>query len=230
VCAATAAGDVYCWGSNNVGESGGTAGTSVRIPAKVSGAAGVVSLGTSVSSSFAVERDGGVLWWGEDQLVGLSSTAQPFPMTEPAKSVTSNWWHACAVLKSGHLECWGRAMEGQLGFDAGSPGTLRGQVPGLSDVIDACAGMKHTCAVITDGGVLCWGDNTYGQLGTGNYAPSPAPLKVDMLPAAHAVACHERETCAATVQGVYCWGDNAAGQLGSATPPGTTSPLLVPVP
>lgn len=229
VCA-VADGGVLCWGSNYSSESGGPANNLTRIPTAIAGATNVRSISGGSSTTFAVLDDGGVLVWGYDLTTASSPAPRPLHLSGAARAMTVNWYHACAVLQSGALECFGRAFEGQLGFDAGSTFLLHGQVPGVRDVVAACAGMKHSCAVFGDGGVACWGDNTWGQLGTGNYSPSPGPAPVVNVPPTVAISCEEKVTCAVTTQGLYCWGDNSMGQFGTPTPPSSNQPVRVPVP
>jgi alpha-tubulin suppressor-like RCC1 family protein len=228
-CGATAGGQVSCWGSSAYGECGVSAST-VRTPSPVAGISGVVALRAGSRSTWVVLGDGGVSLWGYDLLAVNDSAPTHFPLSEAATAVTANIAHACALLRSGRVECWGRVREGALGFDGGTDLYSQGVVTGLSGALTVCAGKAHSCASFGDGGVACWGDNTWGQLGTGNYAPSLGPVPVQSLPEASSVACGDKVSCAVTTDGVYCWGDNQEQQLGSVTPPGTTRPLRVPLP
>ena len=177
--------------------------------------------------------DGGAMVWGWDQAGVLSEVARPFQFLSAARqiSLSPSGNHACATLKNGRVQCWGRATEGQLGFDAGSTDFLLGLVPGLGDAVNVCTGYEFSCAVQGDGGTQCWGDNTSGQLGRGSYGGNPSRAPVVDLPAATAVFCDDKYACAVTrIDGVQCWGDNAVGQFGMATPVTSTRPVRIPVP
>lgn len=92
--------------------------------------------------------------------------------------------HACALLESGRVACWGVNERGALG-----DGTTRApasplhavMVEGLDGVAEVAVGDNFTCARKTDGTVWCWGENERGQLGSGTFALSPRPVRVPDL-------------------------------------------------
>ncbi len=59
--------------------------------------------------------------------------------------------HACAVLESGGLLCWGLNDSEQAS-------------PPDYEYITVASGWRHTCAVVKQDGVVCWGGNTKSQL------------------------------------------------------------------
>ena len=79
-----------------------------------------------------------------------------------AAAVTVGRSHACALLDSGAVECWGRNSEGQTNAPAGNFSAVS-------------AGGWHTCGLRETGAVECWGWNEYGQ------ADVPAWLRESML-------------------------------------------------
>ncbi len=104
-----------------------------------------------------------------------------------AQAVTVGDHHACALLDSGAIECWGRNYYGQ----ADAPG---GSFSAVS------AGGRHTCGLRTSGAVECWGDNYYGQ------ADAPGG-------SFSAVSAGDWHTCGLRTSGaVECWGNNDSGQ------------------
>jgi len=144
------------------------------------------------------------------------------PGLEGSLQVSAGDSHACALLQSGELRCWGKNDRGQLG--AGSSSPAQSSVPlavtGLAEEIFTveCGG-QHTCAVTQTGGILCWGLNAMGQLGDGTVEDSPAPVNVPgMAPFGDFVAAGLKHTCMIhRTAGPKCWGSNEEGQLGTGS-------------
>jgi alpha-tubulin suppressor-like RCC1 family protein len=80
--------------------------------------------------------------------------------------------HACALLVTGEIACWGRNRSGQLGDGTTTDRNTPVMVPGLSGVAGLATGHAHTCAFLQDQSVYCWGSNADGQLGVDNNRPS----------------------------------------------------------
>jgi alpha-tubulin suppressor-like RCC1 family protein len=82
--------------------------------------------------------------------------------------------------------------------------------------------------VIKGGGVRCWGAADFGQLGDGTKNESAAPVSVQGVTDAVAVALGSLHSCALLAGGgAKCWGRNDGGQLGVATPAESASPVAV---
>ena len=93
-----------------------------------------------------------------------------------ASFITSGLTHNCVLTAAGGIKCWGRGLEGQLGYGK-TQNVGDDELPdavGLVDVggpaVSIAAGGNHTCALLVDGTLRCWGDGAYGVLGTGNTA------------------------------------------------------------
>lgn len=140
--------------------------------------------------------------------------------------------HACAVLSTRELFCWGANGHGQLGngnnLDSSSPvkinvANVAGvSVGGLADDKD----MAHSCALSGGGDVFCWGANGSGQLGTGDTQDVNLPLLTPVLSSAKAIAAGGVFTCAIQMNdGVACWGANAANELGNGTGTASSTPI-----
>ncbi|MFK7872198.1 MAG: RCC1 domain-containing protein [Oligoflexales bacterium] len=143
--------------------------------------------------------------------------------------------HACAVLDTGHVKCWGENGYGQLGYgDSNNRGDVAGEMgDNLLNVdlgtgrtaLQVDAGYNFTCALLDDNTVKCWGKNLEGQLGQGNTASlgDDADEMGDDLGAvdlglgrtALKISIGEAHVCAIldTYQ-IKCWGYNSDGQLG----------------
>ncbi|WP_437967144.1 hypothetical protein WMF04_47635 [Sorangium sp. So ce260] len=187
----------------------------------------------------ACGADGGAAPSGnteEAEVLGSASSALDPPLHK-AQGLSAGLRHACAVLKTGALKCWGLNARGQLGLgDVASRGDSAGEMGaalqasfgrGISSVI---AGHEHTCALLRepgspDVGLKCWGRNDLGQLGQPELPEHRGDDPDEMLElfysylgegatvtSADAGANH---TCAVLNGGqLKCWGLNANGQLG----------------
>jgi alpha-tubulin suppressor-like RCC1 family protein len=182
-CALGAGGGVSCWGGNQFGElgSGSVVPNDSPQPLNVVGlGSGIVSLGTlGGSQTCIVTSGGGVSCWGDNSagqlgsgsMIGLSPT--PVAVSGLGSGVqsvaASGEDHACALLATGAIECWGDGQNGQLGdgsFGFGAGSSVPVPVVGLgSRAVEVATGDALTCARMEDGSVKCWGDDTFAEMG-----------------------------------------------------------------
>jgi cysteine-rich repeat protein len=251
VCARFHTGNIKCWGAFDSGRLGyldqtqdvGDDETPANVPF-VNVGAPVVQLALGSNFTCALLDTDEVKCWGSGQHGRLGQGDQAdlgsdqAPADIPAIDfgggtpihIAAGNEHACAVMESGELRCWGRNIYGQLGL----PGVamvgddeLPGEMPAvnLGEGIVAeqvAAGVAHTCALLGGGGVLCFGGDYGGQLGT----PGPAEnVGDDEEPAASnpvllsdvavLIAGRFDHTCVAYQTGtIQCWGIGSSGQLG----------------
>jgi alpha-tubulin suppressor-like RCC1 family protein len=145
--------------------------------------------------------------------------------------------HTCAVTQGGELYCWGRNVEGQLGFaPAGgetlSPRPLDRGGPLALGWLSVAAGEAHTCAVRRDPDdatarlLYCWGSNESAQQGTSSGGSLLPPRVVPIADVAD-VRSGPRHACAITTAGLLlCWGANTHQEAGpSASTPATPSAI-----
>jgi len=85
--------------------------------------------------------------------------------------------HSLAIKHDGSLWAWGSNIYGNLGIDSTSSVTAPVQVPGISNVVKAKAGVWHSVVVTSDGGVWAWGLNDYGQLMDGTRTDRYLPVR-----------------------------------------------------
>ena len=90
--------------------------------------------------------------------------------------------HACALLGSGALYCWGHNINGEVGDGTRVERTTPALVPGGSYIqVDATNGT--TCALRSDQTAWCWGSNAWGRLASPiGSADAFSPRRVAGLP------------------------------------------------
>lgn len=85
--------------------------------------------------------------------------------------------HSCAVLSTGDVRCWGRGVEGQLGYGGSEERIGDNEFPSTISTVDlggravaTTLGLYSSCALLESGQVRCWGfgANARGALGYGN--------------------------------------------------------------
>ena len=165
-------GFVKCWGSNWGGVVTGDGGEAHHFtPVAVSGISNATEVGIGQLTSCAVLSNGTIKCWGEGnsgQLGNGSTLTNPnSPVTvsgiNNAISVSIRLMHACALLSTGSIKCWGKAEEGQLGNGSTTGNssqnnqTIPVDVSGISNAINISVGFYESCAVLDTGSVKCWG-------------------------------------------------------------------------
>lgn len=155
--------------------------------------------------------------------------------------------HACVLLDSSTVRCWGEAEAGQLGYgnkrDVGDDEEPRsvGDVSLRGAVRQVSAGFENTCAVLDSGAIRCWGPARDGVLGYGDdrdvgYADVPASAGyVEVGGPAREVQTGEKDTCAVLLDGrLRCWGLHAPltalpvpGAVAGTPPPATVTDVDV---
>lgn len=172
VCALLADGTVACWGDNNYGQLGNGTTTDSNIPIVVPGLSGVIKLDEGLYSACALLDTNAISCWGRGYtgILGNGGSADTLSPTlvvgldgtqaEVIVDIAVGSSHACALLDTQEIRCWGDNERRQIG-DA--TGTRRlepveaSQVTGLGDYVALEAGEDTTCVWNTDGSVLCWG-------------------------------------------------------------------------
>jgi len=163
---------------------------------------------------------------GDAGTLGCAKTPLRVPLTHIA-DVAVGGQFTCALTRSGHVHCFGRNTEGQLGIGkiATNPSCFDLQcsfspvlVPDLEDVRQLAAGSDHACARLGSGAVRCWGANQSGQLGVVGPKSSNVPIEVPGLHDVVEIRAGGATSCARTRDdAIWCWGNNMAGQVGDGT-------------
>ena len=236
-CAVLDTGAVKCWGWNGNGRlgNGALSGTSTTPVDVVSLAARAIAVDGGQYFTCALLITGQVQCWGQSyygQLGGNNNsgtdygTPQNVSNINNAVAISTGYTHACALLSTGAVQCWGLNTSGQLGDGTITQRNTPRDVLNFSNAVAISAGAFHTCAVLSSGKVHCWGINTNGQLGMGSSGgQANSSLEVSGITNAVAISAGVSHTCALLSTGaVQCWGLNADGQLGD----GTTAQKLIP--
>ncbi len=192
-CGVSAEGEVYCWGTNGVGQLGDGTTTSHPTPEKVSTPVGVHFDAVHAANDYAcaASREGELYCWGKNtggQLGDGTTTnaSVPVKVSTPEgvgfAALAGDIDRTCALTKTeGEVYCWGKNPSGQLGdgtqADAAVP--VKALLPAGVRAASLSAGTLVTCATTTAGEAFCWGENLNGLLGNGSDAlNATTPMKV----------------------------------------------------
>jgi alpha-tubulin suppressor-like RCC1 family protein len=211
-CGLSAAGEVYCWGRNVVGQLGTGDVASRVVPTPVETDERFAQLTSGAFHVCGVTDDDEAFCWGGgggfDDGRDLAMGFVPPDVCSPPGPFFSR---RCSLTP--------RRVQGDLTW------------------AQVSAGLFHSCGITTDGRGWCWGWNR-GQLGISEYLPgnpggtSPgyaAPTLVDGALALANISAGNAHSCGVTVAGEgWCWGegDSQTGALGS----GDVVPALAPTP
>lgn len=140
---------------------------------------------------------------------------------------------ACARWSTGRVSCWGEALRGVLGRDAGRGVEFVPEpafVDEVQDAVDLSVGKTHACVLRKGGRVACWGSDWQGELRDGRQSEARwVPRAIQGIEDARSVAAGTRHTCAVVGSGaVECWGHDEQGQLGDGRSESDGLPVLVP--
>lgn len=103
--------------------------------------------------------------------LGLTSGSVPYTakaITVSNGNSTGSANHACAILHTNELKCWGNNNAGQLGINSNTNQLLASSAPVAivaKNFVKVTAGTGHTCAIFSDKTSKCWGENSNGQHG-----------------------------------------------------------------
>lgn len=227
-CAVLQTGALKCWGYY-LGD--GDLDAYSAVPVDVLPAGRALSVHAGYGHRCMRTADSSVACWGEGQggEIGdgaLVARPMPTPVTQLAVGrvieLGAGIGHACALLDSGEVRCWGGGYYGQLGHGRPSvrsvPVNVR--IQGGESVKRVALGSMHACAVTASSGMQCWGGNFDGQLGDGTTASRMLPTPVSGALAHQEVSAGASFTCSVAAdvsqqRGTYCWGNGSRGELGN---------------
>jgi len=201
-CLVTTTGRIECWGGNQFGQLGG--------------ADGPFTLLKNGPPFSGIPGD-----WAKTNVRGLAGKAI---------AVSSGYYHTCALVRSGGIQCWGWNVSGQLGDGTNVDSDTAVHVQGMDVPVTAIdLGASHSCALLETGEVRCWGENENGQLGDGTRENNNVPVAVQGLTdKVVQIAAGGMFTCALTEGGnLYCWGNGSKGRFGEGSMEVYPAPVLV---
>ena len=244
-CAVLASGHIVCWGEGGQGEPGNGSRRNENTPVEVKGIgnAAQVSSGGGLRAPCwrpAMSTAGGSTSSARPATKSVRKSARSPGVTnrvlrqDPVRSqgigeaiqISAgegfSGSNACAVLASGHVDCWGEDDFGQLGngtYNSNGVSTPV-EVQGVSNASQVSAGKGYTCSLLSTGHVDCWGDSDYEGLDSGDTEDSAIPAEVQGITDATAISVGAEETCALLATGdVECWGFTCTASSGMAHRP-----------
>jgi hypothetical protein len=208
-CLISRDGDLRCFGDNRRGQLGVDRGDWYHQHPLLVDSLGlpVRAVAAGAEHTCALTGAGTVFCWGEGSRGRLGNgTIERPPSWAPVpvvglpsdgKALAVGRDHACVVVRTGAVHCWGANDHGQLGNDGPKlPSPVALPVPGLEGVIDITAGYGFTCVLQEGGAIRCWGRSPAGA--------SSTPTLVEGAPAeATAIAAGDRHL--AILAGVQVW-------------------------
>ncbi len=257
-CVLWSTGRISCWGTNTHGQLGYGHTEAIGDDEPIAPLAEITLGGTAQSMSSDAEFNcalmstNAVRCWGSNVYDGgcdatmingqlgypgevcigddeLPSTPGNVQIGGPALRLGTGSYHTCAQMSAEGIRCWGRGMEGQLGYGE-TRNIVRPDTAGLVPVTLAgesvrtiVAGVDHTCILLESGQVRCWGGAQFGQLGYGNTEPigddEPAQaVDVALGGVATQLVAGAYHNCALLETGALrCWGRGIDGRLGLGT-------------
>jgi prepilin-type N-terminal cleavage/methylation domain-containing protein len=197
-CVIASNNQAYCWGDNTNGQLGNNSIIDSSIPVAVD-TSGVLN-GLTIKSisgyyhTCVIASNDQLYCWGDNgqgQLGNNSVTNSLMPVAVvntgvlnglTIQSVTTGYYHTCAIASNNQLYCWGDGAKGQLGRNSLSDSRVpvavlgSGALNGLN-IESISGGYYFNCAYASDDNVYCWGDNTYGQLNDNSTIASLVPVE-----------------------------------------------------
>ena len=235
-CGIAAAGALYCWGRNDLGQVGDGSTSDQLLPAAVGGGINWKSVAPGGSHTCGLNDQGVAYCWGSSVFGELGNDTlggRPTPtrlVGAPAfVAIASGEFHSCGLTGSGTLWCWGENRHGELGRgDTLASHKPVAVTPGLSFKAMSLSG-HSTCALANDERLFCWGLNAGGALGFVAPVTCTTSTAIEstcqLLPRRsqndmrfRRAALGVDHSCAVTdSSSVLCWGQNGSGQLGIGT-------------
>lgn len=225
-CAITPQERLKCWGDNDYGQLGiGANGDDQFKPVLVPNLEGVKRVSVGDYNACAVLTGGKLKCWGYNfyGVVGDGTTderrqpQQVLGMTSGVAAVSVGTRHACALMKSGKVKCWGANDSGELGNGtSGNQFETPQLVVGIKKATHVSAGRNFSCATVKSK-AKCWGYNGDGQLGDDTTDDRDRPTQVFGLDKnVKKVIAGYRHACAIVGDGrLKCWGYNGDGEVGT---------------
>jgi len=178
------------------------------------------------------------LWcWGQnlDGQLGIGSTTPFVSYTALQvsgggswKSVSSGYFHTCAIKSDDTAWCWGRNNTGMVGDNSTTQRDSPTAVSGGGTWKMISAGTAQSCGIKSDNTGWCWGYNNVGQVGDGTNTQRNVPTALSGGGTWKVIDAGDMHNCGIkSDDSAYCWGSNLTGQLGDNTTVAKNVPTAV---
>ena len=168
-------GNLWTWGYDGDGRVGNGAPTGdVTAPAQVTTDTTYTTVAAGYYHSLALDADGNLWAWGNDNDGQVGNGAPTGDVTAPAQitseptytHVAGGAGHSLAIDADGNLWAWGDDDYGQVGNGAPTGDvTAPAQITSHTTYTRVAAGGSHSLALDADGNLWAWGNDDYGQVG-----------------------------------------------------------------
>lgn len=176
-CALVSGGDVDCWGTS--------VGSETAIP--IAGVSGAVKVFANADYDIcALLKTGHIKCWGVNgsgELGDDSTTNSSVPVEAvginnatalSSGDVGTGKGDACALLKTGHIDCWGNNEDGELGNGTTTNSSVPVPVKTIENATQVESGSAETCALLETGTVDCWGTSIEN---VNDHITTPTPVE-----------------------------------------------------
>lgn len=241
ICALTATGTAYCWGSDGWGELGDPSETVnySAVPRLVaSGGQSWASISGGSSATCARTAAGNAWCWGEGSYGGLgnggtSYSYTPTPVSQSGQlfgQLASGTYFHCGLTPANQTWCWGNNTYGQIGDNTNVQRNVPTQVSGglsFAEIVGHPSGYAM-CGRTAAGAAYCWGYNGDNELGDGTAVNRRVPTAVSGGNVFTALSGGAQHMCGQVAGGDWkCWGYNGYGELGDGTETNRSTPTAV---
>jgi alpha-tubulin suppressor-like RCC1 family protein len=223
-CALTHGGDAYCWGDNNVGQSG-TGSTDfdwTPTPRLVTGGHHFLNITLADGRSCGAATDGVAYCWGDNSLNDDFGNGAPGDFSTPVVAATGvqlksirldgsshNAGASCGISTASIATCWGINTLGAAGIGQVSAHVLPPTAVAAPEQLQSVVpGGEHTCGLGVSGQAYCWGNAQGGAITMPDEVRGyPTPLPVSGSTRYLSLAAALYHTCGLAVdRSVWCWG------------------------
>ncbi len=227
----------WCWGANNVGQTGVAGGGAVvATPTPASTSTAFLTLDAGGSVTCALSLASSLYCWGERYSNTSLGTTPTFYAQIPGYGIRVSvaQTNGCVQSLTGVWRCFGDNQRGELATD---PAILQESVPLIATALTATA--KHIttsnfymCADLANGTVSCVGNNADLQLG-GSPVSGPGSISYTTVVVGggmrlHGAAAGGNHVCAIDDDShAWCWGENTNAELGNGGGANTDVPQAV---
>jgi len=234
----TVGGQVWCFGSNNVGQLGLRGGKDRRTPTLNSDLKDIIQVSSSGDQFLCLDTRGRVWAFGQNlhgQLGLGNNITRRIPRMIPSLvdiiQVHTNHLHSLCLDNQGRVWGFGYNEFGQLGLGDKINRNSPELIPNLTQIVQVSTGRCFSVCLDSDGHIWSFGDNTNGKLGNGQWTETvdATPNLVPDLNGIIQISCGEHHTLCLDSNG-YVWGFgvNMSGELGYPTfTPVVSSPVRI---